>query len=286
MIRPELMAIVTAMSYAGSDTLGRVGLKTSTPATGVAVTSLVNAVLLWVISLITVPASAYRLSNLWLFFLDGILVQALARLCLYTSMKRIGLPRTSAIAGSTPVFAVLIAIFFLHEAFTVFVLAGAVLIALGIFLVSERGKTKSFRYWDLLFPLVTAVLYGLSPNLRKLGFAYLDYPVLGAAVSTTMSFPSLLIMTRPWGGGRQMVFNRHAVVFYALAGTASTLGLFMYFSAIQMGQVVIIGPLASTATIFVALYTHLFLQQFEQFTKRILLGAFAVVAGAFLVIIK
>ncbi|MEE8448094.1 MAG: EamA family transporter [Thermodesulfobacteriota bacterium] len=286
MIGPEMIALVTAMSYAGSDTLGRVGLKTSTPATAVAVTSLVNAILLWGIALITVPWSAYRLSNLWIFFLDGILVQALARLCLYTGMKRIGLPRTSAVTGSTPVFAILIAIFFLREAFTVFVLAGAALIALGIFLVSERGGTKSFHYRDLLFPLATAVLYGLSPNLRKLGFAYLDYPMLGAAVSSTMSIPALLIITRFWTAGRQMVFTRHAVVFYALAGTASTLGLITYFYALQMGQVVIIAPLASTATIFVALYTHLFLRQFEQFTKKILLGALAVVAGAFLVIIK
>lgn len=286
MLYPELIAIVTAMSYAGSDTLGRVGLKTSTPTTGVAVTSLVNAILLWGITLITVPASAYRLSNLWFFLIDGIVVQALARLCLYTGMKRIGLPRTSALTGSTPIFAVLIAIIFLREAFTVFILAGAVLIALGIFLVSERGGTKSFRLRDLLFPLATAVLYGFSPNLRKLGFAYLDYPMLGAAISTTMSIPSLIIMTRPWGGGRQMVFTRHGVAFYALAGTASTLGLVTYFYAIQMGQVVIIGPLASTATIFVALYTHLFLRQFEQFTKKILLGALAVVAGAFMIIIR
>ena len=78
---------------------------------------------------------------------------------------------------------------------------------------------------------------------------------------------------------------RRAFLLIGLAGLCSSAGVALLFTALSLEPVVVISPVISLNPIFALLFTHLFLQQLERVTLRIIAGTVLVVLGVILVTI-
>lgn len=282
----EAGGLVTAVAYAGGDLCVRAGLKGSNALAGAITTLTINIILLWSISFILVPWEAFRLSLVWIFIVDGIMTQAFGRLLKYTSIDRLGAARSGVVLGSTPLFSVTLAVLLLKERLTGFVLAGAIFIVLGIALVSEQKEEGQSRFKDLIFPLGSALLFGLSPILRKWGVAGLGYPFLGAAVTASTSLIILLTVSYLFQERGSLVLSGHSLRYFAISGMATSVALPTFYYALLWGQVIVVGPLSNISGFFIVLFAHLFLRRAERVTPRMWGGCLAVLLGATLVILR
>ena len=275
----EAGGLLTAIGYAGSNNLVRVGFKGSNAMTGAVVTLAVNFVVIWTLTLFIVPWHAFQFSLFWIFIIDGVLTQALGRLLKFISIDRLGAARAGAILGATPIFSITGAVLIRGERLTYLIFLGAMLIVIGLVVLSGGARGGRIRLKDLIFPLAAALLFGLSPNLRKFGLQLLPYPLLAAAVTSTTSLCTLLISSRLVERGRFAITKR-SLVYFILAGLCTAVALPVYYYSLSLGDVVVLGPLANTGGFFSVLIARLCMSKEENITGRLWLGSLAVVAGA------
>lgn len=282
----EVGGLFTAVAYAASNVLIRMGLKGSNALTAAIITLTINIIILWTFSFLFVPFKAYRLGLVWIFIVDGFLTQAFGRLLKYMSIDRLGAARAASIMGSTPMFSLTIAVLLFGERLTPLILGGVVFIVLGVVILSEEKGAGKSKLKDISFPLAAAFLFGFSPNLRKWGMEGLAYPLLGAAVTATTSLATLLGTAQLVDRGKWFSLNIRSFKFYFLAALCTTIALPIYYSALKAGQVVVVGPLANTSGFFTILIAHLFLGKAESITARVWVGCLIVVIGAAAIIVR
>lgn len=239
----------------------------------------VNSLLLWALTLAVVPKAISYKPAIWIFVLDGVFLYGSGRLFLYMGFDRIGISRAAPISSSSPFFAVLIAIIFLKEKLTLPILLGTILILTGVVLLSRDGTGGAWRRRDLIFPLLTAVLWGLAQNTRKWGINQGVHPLLGAAISSSTSsifFPLVFLV------GPRYSFNleRWALRFVLPVGLLTGTGYLMQFYALKLGSVVLVAPLASVYPLFSVGLAHLFIGGPERLTLRIVGAALISILGA------
>ena len=70
---------------------------------------------------------------------------------------------------------------------------GAVLIFVGVTLLTKGGSQENWRKRDLIYPVAAAILFALSTNLRKIGLTSIESPVVGAAITSLVSLVTLLV---------------------------------------------------------------------------------------------
>ena len=150
-----------------------------------------NALFLWLyIFLFGDLIDLWTPANL-IFVLVGIFVPGVARFFMFKGMERLGASITSCLTNSTPLFATLFAIAFLHERPTVTNLLGTLSIVSGIIALSWKGASKTWRTRDLWFPLTAAFLFAARDNLVRFGLLHIDSPIAGATIAATTSFVTM-----------------------------------------------------------------------------------------------
>src|SRR5512141_1159804 len=119
----QLLAFITAVSYASALISARRGLKYSTPTTVTLVSILMQNVLLWTGVLATGGLHAVPWEGVALFSLVGIF-QLGVRLLAYTGVEKIGASRSSALQSISPLISASLAIALLKETTTGLIIAG------------------------------------------------------------------------------------------------------------------------------------------------------------------
>src|SRR3990170_4883602 len=131
-----LFALLSAITYGISHVLIRKGLILANAVTCTQFALCVNAVLLWGLTFLLVPGSIAYSPGLVFIILDGLFLYTLGRLCLYVGLERVGVARAASIAGTTPLFSVILALFLLRERLTLPIALGTVAIVMGVILLS------------------------------------------------------------------------------------------------------------------------------------------------------
>jgi drug/metabolite transporter (DMT)-like permease len=178
-------------------------------------------------------------------------------------------------------FSTILAILFLGERPSFWVILGTVLIVLKVTLISWRSEAQRglFRLRRVAFPLGAALLAGISHPIRRYGLTLANEPLFFAA---TVGLVSLF-----WMGGyllspfatEQPVSHRQAIGPFVMAGILETLGILLVIVALSVGHVVIVSPIVATSPLWILLGTALFLRGIESLTLRTVLGALCVVSG-------
>ena len=244
----------------------------------------VNALFLWLYVFLFVDRV-----NLWLpahliFVLVGIFVPGVARFFIFKGMERLGASITSCLTNSTPLFATLFAVSFLHERPTPTNLAGTLLIVLGIVSLSWKGAAKTWQTRDLLFPLTAAFLFAARDNMVRLGLLQIDSPIIGAAIAATTSFTTMSIIylafeeKKPTGNA-----VRQGLAHFTLAGFMNFLSYVFAYTALSMERVSLMSPLINGSSLFILPLSALFLKDVEKITPRIIGAIGLVLLGVFLI---
>lgn len=226
---------------------------------------------------------------LGLFAFTGLLATAIARVISFTGTQRVGASVNSAGINTRPVWAILLAFFFLGEKLTLQIALGVGLIVVGLISIalSRGGDISGWRAIDLVFPIGAAMAFAIGNVTRRFALSTSSITTYEAlAVNELIGLIGLIIYTGYFHSNDLSSFlhaPRRAYTYFAAAGIISAGALFTLFEALNRGRVVIVDPLSSPQPIFAILFTAIFLREVEKITSRIIIGGTLVVVGVVLI---
>lgn len=274
-----------ALCFSVSHILIRRGLIGSNAMTGSFISLSMSAVVLWLLLPFFAPLSALWNPASLVFVLAGIFAPGIGRTLSYVGIEKIGVARSVPIANSSPIFASVFAVIFLAESWLPQNILGTLLVISGVIILSvAKPPQGEWRKLDVIYPLVGAMAFGASANLRKAGLGYIDIPVVAAAVTaaSAATFSFLLLQFR--GGKGAFKLTRRSAAWLFSAGISNTAAMLSVFYALSHGQVVIVEPLVSSNPVLTLLFTAIFLRDLEAINMRVISGALLTVIGTILVV--
>ena len=283
----EYFALLAALCFAASHILIRRGLVGSNAVTGAFISLGMTALILWLLLPFFVPLSSLWTPSVWYFLVAGIFAPGLGRTLTYMGIERVGVARSVPISNSSPMFASILAVFFLGEVWTPQNFLGTTFVICGIAILATAGAGRAeWRPLDLIYPVMAALAFATSSNLRKMGLAESNLPLMAAAVTAATGFVFALCLLQARGGWRALLLSRANWRWLCAAGIANTAALISVFYALSFGKVVVVEPLVSSNPVLSLILSAVFLRDFEKITSRVVLGALCVVVGTILVITR
>jgi drug/metabolite transporter, DME family len=254
----------------------------STPTTVTLVSILMQNLLLWSAIFVTGGIHSVPLAGVLLFTLVG-LFQLAVRLLAYTGVEKIGASRSSALQSVSPLISAAIAITFLGEPTTLLIILGTCLVVVGIILISWKPERElsSFRWWHLLLPVGAAVLTGINHPIRRYVLTMANEPLFFSALMGTVSLGGFLIYYALSPRSLRLRWNRRAIGPFLATGFCETISILLIITAISMGRVVIVAPIAASYPVWSLILSAIFLRDFESVNRKVVAGVVSVVAGNF-----
>ena len=277
---PQLLAWLTAVSFALSNVSVRNGLNYSTPFTATLVSLIVHTVALWIAVFLTMGIPQVALAAVIAIVITGIL-QPIMRHCHYTGIHKLGTSRAVTLRNTFPLPAVLIGILFLGEPITAYGIAGTVLVVAGIVLTSWRidKHLPSFHWTYLMYPIATALITAVVHPLRRYALIQSHEPLFFTAVVGPVSLLALAAYYVTPICKEKLVWDRRAFWPFFISGFFETLAVLLMLLAFSLGPVVVVSPIASTTPIWTLIISAIFLRQVERITFVSALGTVLVVVG-------
>jgi transporter family protein len=130
--------------------------------------------------------------------------------------------------------------------------------------------------------VITAILWGATPILEKIGLAKVD-PLIGVTIRSTVVTLGLLIITFVMGKGKALmeVDGKGFLLFGASGVMAGLLAMWAYYTALKVGATSKIVPIAACYPLVTALLSVLILR--EGVTLPRVMGTALIVSGIWLV---
>ena len=130
--------------------------------------------------------------------------------------------------------------------------------------------------------VVTAVLWGATPIMEKVGLAKVD-PLIGVTVRSAIVTLCLLLVVLIMGKTRELIETdgRNLLLFGGSGIMAGFLGMWTYYIALRMGTTSRIVPIAACYPLVTALLSFLVLK--EEVTLPRAVGTALIVSGIWLV---
>ncbi len=277
----ELLALLTAFSYATANVSARWGLRYSTPNTAVVFSLVVHAVGLSAVVLFTTGIPSVPAAALYLVVITGVL-QTLLRFCHYLAIAKVGVARAVTLRNTYPMLTVFIGVTILGEQTNALNLLGVGSIVVGTALTSWRMDelVAGFRRWHLVLPAATSILTSTVHPMRRYVMTLADEPLFFAAVVGVVSlgcFSGYLALPLP---REKVVWHPQALVPFAISGVAETMAILLLFFALAAGPVVVVSPIAATSPVWTVILASILLRKVERTNPAVVVGTLLVVAGA------
>ena len=222
------------------------------------------------------------LAGVLLFTLVGIF-QLGVRLLAYTGVEKIGASRSAALQSVSPLVSAAIAVTILGEPTTLLIVLGTVLVVAGIVLISWKSERQlaSFRFWHLLLPIGAAFLTGINHPIRRYVLTMANEPLFFSALMGTVSLGGFLVYLAVSPRSQRLVWNRSALGPFLATGVCETTSILLIITAISMGRVVIVAPIAASYPVWSLILSAVFLRDVESINWKVIAGILSVVAGNF-----
>ncbi|MEA2659267.1 MAG: drug/metabolite transporter, family [Candidatus Binatota bacterium] len=278
----QLLALITSVFYASALVSARAGMRYSTPTTVTLVSILMQNLLLWSAIVLTGGVHAVPLAGVLLFTLVGIF-QLGVRLLAYSGVEKIGASRSAALQSVSPLISAAIAIAILGEPTTLLIILGTVLVVAGIVLISWKSEWQlaSFRFWHLLLPIGAAFLTGINHPIRRYVLTMANEPLFFSALMGTVSLGGFLVYLAVSPQSQRLVWNRSALGPFLATGVCETTSILLIITAISMGRVVIVAPIAASYPVWSLMLSAVFLRDVESINWKVIAGILSVVVGNF-----
>jgi drug/metabolite transporter, DME family len=278
----QVLALITSMFYASALVSARAGMRYSTPTTVTLVSILIQNLLLWSAIFVTGGMHPVPLIGILLFTVVGIF-QLGVRLLAYTGVEKIGASRSSALQSVSPLISAAIAVAMLGEPTTLLIVLGTCLVVVGIVLISWKPERQlaDFRRWYLLLPIGAAFLTGINHPIRRYVLTLADEPLFFSALMGSVSLVGFVIYFAASRRTQRLVWNRKAIGPFLATGVCETMSILLIITAISMGRVVIVAPIAASYPVWSLIQSAIFLRDVEPINWKVITGIVSVVAGNF-----
>jgi DME family drug/metabolite transporter len=280
MMSAQVLAFVTAISYASALVSARRGLAYSTPSTVTLVSILMQNLLLWSAIFLSGGVHAVPLEGILLFTFVGI-TQLAVRLLAYTGVEKIGASHSAALQSISPLISATLAIALLHETTTPLIVAGTCLVVAGIILVSWKPEKRipEFHRWHLLLPVGAAFLTGMNHPIRRYVLSLANEPLFFSALMGTVSLAAFGVYSILSPQPQRLVWDRRALLPFVGTGLFETFSILCIITALSIGQVIVVAPIAASYPVWSLIEARIFLRDVELLDWKIVLGILSVVAG-------
>ncbi len=284
---PEIVAMFSAMGWAGDSVLVRLGVRRSNIFAAMLMSYLVSVTCIWTYLVATTPLVFLRSRAMVYFLISGCLQPLFARALFYEGITRIGVARAGPLRGAEPLFATIIAVVLLHERPGIMVYLGTALIMGSLWLISgSRGGAAKWRLVDAALPLGASLVSAISQTLRKEGLKILPNPFVATAIVTSTSLALLISFILLTKRVNLLRMPRQSFLFFVAAGCVAVSAQVTNFIAIGQGDLSVIIPLLNTTPLFTVLFSGLFLRSLETLSPRIVVGASLMVGGVVLITLR
>jgi len=134
----------------------------------------------------------------------------------------------------------------------------------------------------ILLLIITALLWGITPIIEKIGLAKID-PLVGVTLRSTIVTIALLALTFLLGKGKALIQldGKSILIFGASGMMAGLLGMWTYYTALKMEATSKIVPIAACYPLVTAFLSVLILK--EGVTLSRVIGTTLIVTGIWLV---
>jgi len=151
----------------------------------------------------------------------------------------------------------------------------------GVVLVSSKAEREiaGFRWRHLLLPVGAACLTGMNHPMRRYALGLSNEPLFFSALMGFVSFAGFLIYMGFSPTKDPLVWNRQAIWPFLSTGIFETFSLILIITAISIGPVVVVAPIAATYPVWALIGAKLFLRDVEKITLKTVIGILSVVAG-------
>ena len=274
----EALALVTSLTNALGVTLIARGMRSSKPIVAAFYSVAIQTVILLALLLTRMPQ--LNLVAVGYFTLGGVLSLGVARLLNFVAIRGLGVAKTSALIGSSPVITTLLSIAILSESPDLMTLAGAATVALGVALISGVSGFKIEK--ALLIGLASALAYSLSNIASKSGVQIQPDPFLSATTGAVAGLIFITAYLTATGQICDLSISRGSLACFAATGVLSSIGWLAMMAALETGSVSVVTTIVYSYPLFTLITTRLFMRE-EKLTTRTIIGSTFVVLGVAIV---
>jgi drug/metabolite transporter (DMT)-like permease len=238
--------------------------------------------------LVLATRQSWDLAEIWPFFILGAISPAASALLWVRAVQRAGAARASLFLGTTPLWAVLIAIAVLGEPFELALSIGCILIVLGTVVVyGEQIRPDDFSWIGIPLALGAAMLFALRDNGARLASEETTTASLTAATATLLGgavcLAAFVLATRRLSDAPVRVSPRSIPPAFVLAGLCHGGATAFLYEALARGRITVVEPLTSTSALWGVTLAAVVLGRHEAIGPRILAAATCVVLGGALI---
>ncbi len=288
-----LLALITALTWGSGAVLNKRGFATGGNPLQSSLTVVgVNVLIFWSIFLVWRGVSGsfthISLSTIGLFALAGLFGNALGRFLTLYGIDQLGVTVNTAGINTRPLFAAAIAVLWLGESVQPLLLAGIVLVVVGVITLvfSKGGNIRGWHAWQLWIPLGAAASFAIGNVIRRFGLTTTATPPLeGLTIDQTAAFIGLLIYAYSQKSRNLFSAPPRAYLFFTGAGVLGAIGHFCLFEALDRGPVTIVDPLVATQPLFATCLAYFLLGDLERVTFKLVVGTTLIILGASIVML-
>ncbi|MBT3283715.1 DMT family transporter [Candidatus Bathyarchaeota archaeon] len=277
----EVYGLIAALSFGLNAVLVKKALKHTTPATATVSVAAVQTLILS--TLLVFDRPAFNLEAVMYFIAAGFFAAIIGRTFNYMSIEKLGVPVSTSLVGTNPLWAMILGVVFLGEAVTLSTISGSILVVAGVALISGGGKSSNLNIRDMLIPLVSAFFYAASSAVRKVGLNILPESVLGAVVGAMTGLIAYPILMRLMGRANEFKFTREAVPFLISGGITTSVAWISMFMATQQGPVGVVSAIIGANPLFGLILSVILLKDSEKITPQMIIGCVTIVAAVLII---
>jgi len=277
------LALVSAFFFGLAKQIQNLGLGYTNPRDGTLIAIASTTLLFWLLSPLYLQADYWFNPVVLSFVFIGILRPILSDNAENFGIKYLGPSLSSAITATSPVFASILAVIILGEILTPALGIGITFIILGIVVSSVRGRniSKTWPIWAITLPIAAAVSRAATHTIAKIGLEALPSPGFLLLVNYSVAIFAILLHFK--FQKRQIPRLTKSSRWFVLAGIANGVALFSITKAVQLGQLVIVIPLAASMPVFTVALGY-FIFKKEIINLRTILTIIMVLMGVVLVV--
>jgi drug/metabolite transporter (DMT)-like permease len=285
------MTLAILFAFASASLLGtgvvtaQFGLRYVEPLSGAALSVPSFTLLFLILSPLILAGEPVVWQGLPIFIAIGLFFPAMLTFLTFASNRALGPVITSTLGNLAPVFAVTLALVFLHEPLRHLQLIGLVIAVIGAVVITMKraGTSAHWRSAVLLLPLGAALVRGLTPPLVKLGLQVWPSPLWACLIGYITSSIVVLSVQRLRKGRFVAEAPLPGRIWFAITGIANGLSVLTLFAAVRNGPITLVAPLLAIYPLVTVVLTAIMLRHIE-IGLRIVVGAVLTVAGVALVL--
>ena len=280
-MRYEVYGLIAALSFGLNAVLVRKALRHTTPATATISVAAVQTLILSTLLVFDLPA--FNLEAVGYFIAAGFLAAILGRTFNYMSIEKLGVPVSTSLVGTNPLWAMILGVVFLGEVMTLSTISGSILVVVGVALISGWGKDSNLNLRDMGIPLASAFFYAASSAVRKIGLNILPESILGAVVGAMTGLIAYPILMRLIGRTNEFKFSRKSAPFLIAGGITTSIAWISMFMATQQGPVGVVSAIIGANPLFGLVLSVVLLKDTESITPQVIIGCLTIVAAVIVI---